>query len=119
MASDNSRMVIICFDEMKTLIMNKVAKFREVYNSHKDETTRNSHLDIKPLSIKDVAERYNVSKQTVHNWMKQGIIHGFKQGKGRYFYLHELDQKLTHYKYIERIDVKGELEERKRPVDTF
>ena len=35
-----------------------------------------------PLSIPQLADRYGVSKATVHNWMKKELIIGFKMGKG-------------------------------------
>ena len=54
----------------------------------------------KPLSIAEVADRYGVSKATIHNWMKNGVVTGFKQGKGRFFYLDELEKNLTKFRYL-------------------
>ena len=36
-------------------------------------------------TIGDIANRFKVSKATVHNWMARGIIKGVKVGKNRYF----------------------------------
>jgi excisionase family DNA binding protein len=36
-------------------------------------------------TIKQVAERYNVSTRTVYNWIKDGLLHAFRLGgKGDY-----------------------------------
>lgn len=36
-------------------------------------------------TIKQVAERYNVSTRTVYNWIKGGLLHAFRLGgKGDY-----------------------------------
>lgn len=40
----------------------------------------------KPLStIGDIAKRFKVSKATIHNWIRRGVIKGIKVGKNRYF----------------------------------
>ena len=36
-------------------------------------------------TIGDIATRFQVSKQTIHNWLGRGIIKGVKVGKNRYF----------------------------------
>jgi helix-turn-helix protein len=74
-----------------------------------DEVKRDRQADTKLRSIQQIAERYDVSKTTVHDWMKKGLINGFKQGKGRFFYLHELDQRLTDYKYFKMLQDTGEI----------
>jgi transcriptional antiterminator len=117
MGTDNQRMVVIYCDELKELIRSEVEKFRDVFTVHIREQNADKQLDGKPLNIQQVAERYGVSKATIHNWMKQGIIEGFKQGKGRYFYLHELDQRLTRYKYFEMLQNTGEIPTSKRYME--
>jgi len=114
MSTDNQRMVVIYCEELKELIRTEVAKFSEAFTLYMSEQNADKHLDEKPLNIQQVAERYGVSKATIHNWMKQGIIVGFKQGKGRFFYLHELDQRLTRYKYIEMLENTGVIEKKKK-----
>lgn len=117
MPTDNQRMVVIYCEEIKELIRKEVAKFGEQLTVFMTEQNANKHLDEKPLCIQQVAERYGVSKATIHNWMKQGIIEGFKQGKGRYFYLHELDQRLKRYKYFDMLKNTGEIPPNKRYYD--
>jgi excisionase family DNA binding protein len=36
-------------------------------------------------TIADIAKRFKVSKTTVHNWIRRGIIRGIRVGKNRYF----------------------------------
>lgn len=115
--TNNDKALIVYCDELKQLISDEVKKFREVLTLHLGEEKKDKHLDVKPLNIQQVADRYGKSKATVHNWMKQGIIHGFKQGKGRYFYLHELDQSLQHYKYFEMLQDTGEIPKDKKYYD--
>ena len=117
MGTYNDDRVIMGFEDLRNLIKQEVKQFREEVGKLMDEVKRSQQLDAKPLSILQVAERYDVSKATIHNWMGQGIIKGFKQGKGRYFYLHELDESLTRYKYIERLENNGIIEKKKQPWD--
>ena len=62
-----------------------------------------------PLSIGQVALRYGVVKATVHNWINDGIITGFKIGKGRFFDLSEIEIGLKDYERY-----TGVVERRKR-----
>lgn len=107
MQTTNDLRVVFCYEDLKKLIQEQVALFRKELTIYMGEDNKEKHLDTKPLNIQQVADRYGVSKATVHNWMKQEIIKGFKQGKGRYFYLHELDQSLTRYKYFEMLQNTG------------
>lgn len=109
MATDNDRLLIVNFEDVKSIIRTEVAKFREELSGFLNQEETVKHLDTKPLSIQQVADRYGKSKATIHNWLKQGIIQGFKQGKGRYFYLHELDQSLKRYKYFDMLKITGEI----------
>jgi excisionase family DNA binding protein len=59
------------------------------------------------LSIQEVADRYEVSKQTVHNWINKGTIKGFKQGKGRYFHMDEIEKSFAQYRYSDVLERKG------------
>jgi transcriptional antiterminator len=68
----------------------------------------------KPLSIPQLAERYGVSKATVHNWRNQKLITGFKMGKGRFFHLEEVEKNLTQYRYLDRLESQGLIQPRKR-----
>ena len=117
MATDNERALVIYKEELRQLIREEVAQFRAELTTYMSEQKKDKHLDTKPLNIQQVAERYGKSKATIHNWMKQGIITGFKQGKGRYFYLHELDQNLKRYKYFEMLQNTGEIPASKRYME--
>lgn len=60
-----------------------------------------------PLSIQQLADRYEVSKATVHNWMKQRLIIGFKMGKGRFFHIEEVEKSLSEYRYSNVLERNG------------
>lgn len=49
-------------------------------------------------TIADIAKRFKVCKQTVHNWMNSGIIRGTKVGKNRYFTEDEIRAIFYHLK---------------------
>jgi DNA-binding MurR/RpiR family transcriptional regulator len=109
MPTYNDERLVVNFEDLKRLIRDEISQFREELRLVADEFKRGQHLDVKLLNITDVAARYRVSKATVHTWMKKGLIGGFKQGKGRFFYQHELDQKLRAYKYFEMLQNTGEI----------
>jgi|GEM_PF-4067714 len=69
---------------------------------------------VAPLSIQQLADRYEVSKATVHNWRKQKLITGFKIGKGRFFHLEEVEKNLQQYRYLDILESKGFNEPRNR-----
>jgi transposase len=100
--------VVIQFRDLRTLIQEEFQKFKEEDNK--------KVVAPKPLSIQQVAERYDKSKATVHNWMKQGIITGFKMGKGRFFHLDELEENLTRFNYLEILESKGLIEKQKKLI---
>lgn len=60
-----------------------------------------------PLSIPQLADRYGVSKATVHNWRKKGLVTGFKVGKGRFFHVDEVEKNLKQYRYWDVLESKG------------
>ena len=64
-----------------------------------------------PLSIGQVAVRYGVVKATVHNWINDGLITGYKMGKGRFFDLAEVEMGLKDYERY-----TGVIERRKRKL---
>lgn len=76
--------IVVGFGQLRDLIQEEFAKAVD-----KIMTTNTAP---KPLSIEDVIKRYNVSKVTVHNWIKTGKIKGFKIGKRRFFHLKELEE---------------------------
>jgi len=54
---------------------------------------QNLNLDSpEPLNISQVAKRYGVSKQTIHNWIKRGKIESYKIGKDRFFDVVEVER---------------------------
>jgi hypothetical protein len=117
MATQNQEALVIYTQELRQLIREEVAKFREELSGFITQHHGDEKLDVKPLNIPQVADRYGVTKATVHNWMKKGLIIGFKQGKGRYFYLHELDQNLKGYRFYEMLQAKGEVPKDKSYYD--
>ena len=117
MATDNDRRVIIFIDEVKELIQNELTKFSEVAELFVKKREIEENWSEKPMTIKEVADRYGVSRQTVNEWMKKGLITGFKQGKGRYFYRHELDKGLRNYKQFQMLRNTGQIPKEKKYVD--
>lgn len=92
---------LVAFEDLRSLIREEITKvIAEVKNQKQNDKP-------KPLSIAEVANRYDKSKATVHNWMKMGIIKGFKMGKGRFFHLEELEESLQHYRYLDILEDKG------------
>jgi len=76
---------------------------KEVIRNLKNEWA-NEQIDKAPLlSIQEVAVRFKVTKATIHNWIKRGIITGKKMGKGRYFDEKEVRDSIDRFKgYIVR-----------------
>lgn len=55
------------------------------------------------MTIGDIALKFKVSKATIHNWRKEGLITGHKVGKNRYFTEAEVSAalaKYNHHKYL-------------------
>lgn len=48
------------------------------------------------LTISGIANRFKVSKATIHNWLNRGILKGNKVGKNRYFTEAEI-QNVIHF----------------------
>ena len=82
---------LVYFKDLRELIREEIAKLID--------EVKNKNPKPKPLSIQEVADRYEVSKQTVHNWINKGTIKGFKQGKGRYFHMDEIEKSFAQYRY--------------------
>lgn len=49
------------------------------------------------LTISGIAQRFQVTKATIHNWIKRGTIVGKKLGKNRYFSEEEVKNALSAY----------------------
>lgn len=86
-------------------------EFRHIIKEMKEA----DNLKLPPLSIQQLADRYEVSKATVHNWRKQKLIEGFKIGKGRFFHIDEVERNLKQYRYLEILETKGLVEKRNLP----
>ncbi|WP_428331637.1 helix-turn-helix domain-containing protein [Mucilaginibacter sp.] len=99
---------VLKFSDLRNLIREEFKKLLDSLDEKKETAP-------KPLSIQQLADRYEVSKATVHNWMKQDIIKGFKMGKGRFFHLDEIEKSLAQYKYLDVLEKKG-LVEKRRPI---
>jgi hypothetical protein len=93
MSNYQSKDTEVAFEDLRKLIREEFTKAIQELKDLKQHA--------KPLDIGQVAERYAVSKATIHNWIKQGIVTGFKQGKGRFFHMEELEKNLTRYGYLD------------------
>lgn len=51
------------------------------------------------LTITDIAQKFKVTKATVHNWMNRGSIEGRKFGKNRYFTEEEVRKSMAKFGY--------------------
>lgn len=105
---------LINFEDIRNLIREEVGKILDEVKAN--AAKGNIILDVKPLSIQQVADRYKVSKATIHNWMEKKTIKGFKMGKGRFFHIDELEKNLTKYRYIEVLESKGLVEKQKHLI---
>src|ERR1700744_6420005 len=91
------------------------AMLREEFRYILTEMKEADNLKLPPLSIQQLADRYEVSKATVHNWRKQKLIEGFKIGKGRFFHIDEVEKNLKQYRYLDILETKGLVEKRNLP----
>jgi excisionase family DNA binding protein len=57
-----------------------------------------SETNESPRKISEVAERYNVSEVTVHQWKKEGKIPFHRFGNRIFFFFSETDQALKNTK---------------------
>jgi len=53
--------------------------------------------------IGQIASRLGVSKATIHNWLKRGLITGHKFGKNRYFTEQEILEAFKSYGWKNRL----------------
>ncbi|SDM99605.1 DNA binding domain-containing protein, excisionase family [Daejeonella rubra] len=53
------------------------------------------------LTIKELAEKLKVTKATIHNYLKKGLITGEKMGKNRYFEFRKVLEAMKKYGYHE------------------
>ncbi|WP_198170103.1 helix-turn-helix domain-containing protein [Mucilaginibacter arboris] len=65
----------------------------DLFESSKLKQEQINHNE-KLLDIGELAAKFTVSKQTVHNWIKRRIITGKKMGKGRFFSVREVEESL-------------------------
>lgn len=62
------------------------------------EKMKAKELEEKPLmTIADIAEKFQVTKTTVQNWIRRGTITGNKVGKNRYFTNEEVATALKYH----------------------
>jgi len=60
------------------------AAFKKVYESQR-EINHNRKEEDRLLSTNDVIQLFNVSRVTIHNWKKSGLLPSFKMGNRVYF----------------------------------
>ena len=112
---------LVNLNDLRELIQQEFTKIFEKLNLQdkglklppKSSPQFDKTLHTKPLSIQQLADRYEVSKATIHNWRKQKLITGFKMGKGRFFHIEEVEKNLTQYRYLDVLESKGLIEKRK------
>jgi len=46
------------------------------------------------MKAKEVLEKYQITRRTLHNWVKSGFIRVEKMPSGRYIYLDKNDDKI-------------------------
>lgn len=61
------------------------------------------HIDDKAplLTIQELSVKLSVTKATIHNYLKKGLIKGEKMGKNRYFKMVEVNEAMRKYGYKE------------------
>jgi excisionase family DNA binding protein len=94
---------------IKSVIKESINELRDEDKKLRDEDKLKVQKP-KPLNIQQIADRFEVSKATVHNWMKRGSISGFKMGKGRFFHLDEVEKSLANNKYYDVLERKDLVE---------
>ncbi len=88
--------------ELKQLERELIAAVR---NSIREEVEKimAMHIDDKSplLTIQELSVKLKVTKATIHNYLKKGLIKGEKMGKNRYFKMVEVNEALKKYGYKE------------------
>ncbi len=70
------------------------AYFKESLQEFLTELKQAAEIEKPLLTIGDIAEKFKVSKATIHNWKNKGLIVGQKVGKNRYYTATEIDNAL-------------------------
>ena len=96
---------LVKFEDLRDLIREEVGKLIEEVRG-----TRAS----KPVTIAEVAYRYDVSEKTVYNWVKKKLIIGFKIGKTTYFNIEQIEERLINAKHLDALERKGLKEKREK-----
>ena len=65
------------------------AAFKKVFESQTGKNPK-SEEENKLLTTHDVIKIFNVSRVTIHNWKKSGVLPSFKMGNRVYFNEHEV-----------------------------
>lgn len=89
-------------NELKILEKELIAAVRGAI-SEEVEKIMSMHIDDKSplLTITDLSVKLKVTKATIHNYLKKGLITGEKMGKNRYFKMVEVSNAMKKYGYKE------------------
>lgn len=52
------------------------------------------------MKAKEVLDKYKITRRTLHNWVKSGLIKVEKTPSGRYIYLEKIDSPMHSIKEI-------------------
>jgi len=72
--------------DLTEIIEDSLKRFFEIQK----EKSQISKEDEKLLTTNDVIQLFNVSRVTIHNWKKSGLLPFFKMGNRVYFNEHEV-----------------------------
>lgn len=78
-------------ETVRKCIKEEVEKLLQVYVDDKSPL----------LTIQELSVKLKVTKATIHNYLKKGLINGEKMGKNRYFKMAEVNEALKKYGYNE------------------
>ena len=71
--------------------------FRESLQEFLTELKQGADDETPLLTIGDIAEKFKVTKATIHNWKNRGLIVGHKLGKNRYYTVTEVSEALKRH----------------------
>ena len=92
-------MTLIPTNELESKLRGIVrAEFQEILSSLSGISSEE-----KPLKRDDLAEMFGVSLVTVHDWMKKGIITGYKMNGRTYFKRDEIAKSMKEIKIRKKL----------------
>jgi hypothetical protein len=91
--------------EVQYVMLEQVIKtcFKEALVEFLKDNKLAVRADTPLLTIGDIAKKLKVTKATIHNWRRRGLIVGRKIGKSRYYTEQELNEALSQYGWKEKL----------------